>query len=103
MTLAFKHPLSHCAVVVHFVDVNLLVPAPYCEEVVGWRELQVGYAVAGKLTGWYLDIFAGVAGCRACRRRRRGLTKKRHVFWLCVAGCAQGCVMFCCGALRELQ
>lgn len=103
MTLALKHPLSHCAIAVDFVDVDFLVPASYREEVVGWRELEVGYAVAGYLAGWHFNIFACVSRCRAGSSRRRGLTEKRHVFWLCVVCCArQDVVMSCYGALREV-
>jgi hypothetical protein len=66
MTLAFEHPLSLRAIVVDLVDVDLLVPASDCEEVVGRRELEVRYAVTGYLAGWNLDVFAGIAGSGAC-------------------------------------
>lgn len=45
MSLTLKQPLSLRATVVDFVDVDFLVPAGDCEEVVCGRELQVGYAV----------------------------------------------------------
>jgi hypothetical protein len=45
MSLTLKEPLSLRAAVVDLVDVDLLVPAGDCEEVICGRELQIGYAV----------------------------------------------------------
>jgi hypothetical protein len=71
MSLTLKQPLSLCALVVDLVDVDLLVPASDCEEVVRWRELQVGYAVRWDLALGYFDVLAGVASRGACCRSRR--------------------------------
>lgn len=74
MTWAIENPLSYCAILVDFVNVNLLVPAADSEEVVCRRELQVGYAIGGKLRLLDFDVLAGVAGGGACGSSR-GLTE----------------------------
>jgi hypothetical protein len=66
MTWAFEHPLSLRTIAVDFVDVDLLVPASHCEEIVRRRELEVRYAVAGYLAGGHLDVLAGVTCSGAC-------------------------------------
>lgn len=82
MTRAFEHPLSLRTVAVDLVDVDLLVPASHCKEIVGRRELKVRYAVAGYLAGGHLDVFAGVACSGACSGSCR-LTEKSHLLRLC--------------------